>query len=148
MGVSKKNGTPKSSILIGFSIINHPFWGTPIFGNTQIFNYIMWLQILSLNPHWAPGNLSFSWYASPKKVLWPMSFATFCQFKKVTNLVHAGAKFSYSMTIRLFPVCMSHQSQLCLSEFNHAWIPWKNYIKNSDSIGFTKSFQIISNTKK
>ena len=26
----------KSSILIGFSIINHPFWGTPIFGNTQI----------------------------------------------------------------------------------------------------------------
>ena len=34
MGVSNKNnGTPKSSILIGFSIINHPFWGTPIFGN-------------------------------------------------------------------------------------------------------------------
>ena len=36
MGVSKNSGTPKSSILIGFSIINHPFWGTPIFGNTQI----------------------------------------------------------------------------------------------------------------
>ena len=36
MGVSKNNGTPKSSILIGFSIINHPFWGTPIFGNTHI----------------------------------------------------------------------------------------------------------------
>ena len=36
MGVSKNNGTPKSSILIGFSIINHPFWGTPIFGNTQV----------------------------------------------------------------------------------------------------------------
>ena len=27
---------PKSSILIGISIINHPFWGTPIFGNTHI----------------------------------------------------------------------------------------------------------------
>ena len=36
MGVSKNSGTPKSSILIGFSIINHPFWGTPIFGNTHI----------------------------------------------------------------------------------------------------------------
>ena len=35
MGVSLNCGTPKSSILIGFSIINHPFWGTPIFGNTQ-----------------------------------------------------------------------------------------------------------------
>ena len=39
MGVSKNNGTPKSSILIGFSIINHPFWGTP-FLETSIFIYI------------------------------------------------------------------------------------------------------------
>ena len=36
MGVSENSGTPKSSILIGFSIFNHPFWGTPIFGNTHI----------------------------------------------------------------------------------------------------------------
>ena len=36
-GVSKNNGIPKSSILIGFSIINHPFWGIPIFGNTQMY---------------------------------------------------------------------------------------------------------------
>jgi len=37
MGVSEKGGTPKISILIGFSTINHPFWGTPIFGNPHIF---------------------------------------------------------------------------------------------------------------
>ncbi len=37
MGVSKNRGTPKSWILIGFSLINHPFWGTPIFGNSHIF---------------------------------------------------------------------------------------------------------------
>ena len=36
MGVSENRGTPKSSILIGFSIINHPFWGTSIVGNSQI----------------------------------------------------------------------------------------------------------------
>ena len=36
MDVSENRGTPKSSILIGFSIINHPFWGTPIFGNTHM----------------------------------------------------------------------------------------------------------------
>ena len=29
--VSENGGTPKSSILIGFSIINHPFWGYPYF---------------------------------------------------------------------------------------------------------------------
>ena len=38
MDVSENSGTPKSSILIGFSIINHPFWGTLIFGNMHIFN--------------------------------------------------------------------------------------------------------------
>ena len=36
MGVSKNRGTPKSSILTGFSITNHPFLGTPIFGNIHI----------------------------------------------------------------------------------------------------------------
>jgi len=36
MDVSKNSSTPKSSISIGFSIINHPLWGTPIFGNTQM----------------------------------------------------------------------------------------------------------------
>ena len=36
LGVSKNRGTPKSFILIGFSIINHPFWGTTIFLETPI----------------------------------------------------------------------------------------------------------------
>ena len=44
MDVSKKSGTPKSSILIGFSIINHPFRGTPIFGNTQINGQSFWIH--------------------------------------------------------------------------------------------------------
>ena len=37
MDVSENGGTPKSSNLIGFSITNHPFWGTLIFGNTPMF---------------------------------------------------------------------------------------------------------------
>ena len=46
MGVSLNVGTPKSSILIGFSIINHPFWGTPIFGVPPISILLgMWLPI-------------------------------------------------------------------------------------------------------
>ena len=32
VGLSKSSGfPPKSSILIGFSVINHPFWGPPLF---------------------------------------------------------------------------------------------------------------------
>ena len=36
MDVSKNGGGfPQSSILIGFSLINHPFWGTTFVGNTS-----------------------------------------------------------------------------------------------------------------
>ena len=41
VGVSKNNGTPKSSMLIGFSIVNHLFWGTTIFGNTQLKSHYL-----------------------------------------------------------------------------------------------------------
>ena len=34
--VSEKVVPPKSSSLIGFCIINHPFWGSTIFRNTHI----------------------------------------------------------------------------------------------------------------
>ncbi len=44
MGVSKDNGTPKSSILTGFSIINPPLWDTPIFGNIHISSSGGWNQ--------------------------------------------------------------------------------------------------------
>ena len=52
VGVSKNRGTPKSSILIGFSHINHPFWGIPIFGNTQIKLCLpcFHLQIFTVQP--------------------------------------------------------------------------------------------------
>ena len=46
MGVFKNNGTPKSSILIGFSIINHPFWGTPIFGNIHMSGMDILLSLI------------------------------------------------------------------------------------------------------
>ena len=36
MGVSTNGGIPKSSILIGCSLIKHPFRGTPIYGNPHI----------------------------------------------------------------------------------------------------------------
>ena len=42
-GRFQNRGTPKSSILIGFSIINHPFWGTSIFGKTHIVNNLIYI---------------------------------------------------------------------------------------------------------
>ena len=56
--VSKNNGTPKSSILIdliGFSIINHPFWGTHIFGNTHIHHKKSTIHVSKQTIHWVFG---------------------------------------------------------------------------------------------
>ena len=53
----------ESSILIGFSIINHPFWrGAPIFGNTHIDDVLLFLtsQIVS-----------WTFFASPQSSLRP-----------------------------------------------------------------------------
>ena len=61
MDVSKNSGTPKSSIWIGFSIINHPFWGTPIFGNTHMFVLDLSMKKDSLFGPW-PG---FIWLQLP-----------------------------------------------------------------------------------
>ena len=36
MGVSINGGSTKSSMSIGSSLINHPFWGTPIYGKPHI----------------------------------------------------------------------------------------------------------------
>ena len=54
MGVSKNNGTPKSSILIGFSIKNQPFWGAPIFGNTYIFSMVSFSELGISRKHPGP----------------------------------------------------------------------------------------------
>ena len=40
MEVSQNRGTPKSSILVGFSIINHLIWGTSISGNLHIGQWL------------------------------------------------------------------------------------------------------------
>ena len=46
MGISLNRGTPKSSILMGFPLINHQFGSTPIYGNPHmiylIYSNLIW----------------------------------------------------------------------------------------------------------
>ena len=48
MGVSINGGTPKSSIFVGFSLINHPFWDTTMLSVHGItsFNQLNTVTIL------------------------------------------------------------------------------------------------------
>ena len=60
MDVSENHGTPKSSILLGFSIINHPFWDTTIFGNTHIYLIRMFLLKVAIFSHDGTWRMGFS----------------------------------------------------------------------------------------
>ena len=77
IGVSKNSGTPKSSILIGLSIINHPFWGTPIFGNTHIYTT---QQTLPLSHPCCEQKTILKYKQSPK-IRWGLRFTKFTRCK-------------------------------------------------------------------
>ena len=50
--VSENSGTPKSSHFNRFSIINHPFWGTPIIGNIHLCTHFLQIgDASSPQPH-------------------------------------------------------------------------------------------------
>jgi len=46
----KIGDTPKSSILVGFSIINHPFWNSSILGNPSFKDGA---ETSAMKGHWA-----------------------------------------------------------------------------------------------
>ena len=66
--VSQNSGTPKSSILKGFSIINHPFWGTTIFGN------------IHMGPSREPWKKNSIWSTSCNHQTWGADFVRFPQW--------------------------------------------------------------------
>ena len=68
LDVSENSGTPKSSILIGFFVINHPFWGTPIFGNTHINDLVVYLEAIYIFLRFWKG--SQTWQACWVDHLW------------------------------------------------------------------------------
>ena len=75
MDVSENRGTPESSILIGFSIINHPFWGVlPLFLETPKYQFhfdpVKVCNSLE-NVHLSPSPLGVGKaYPPPKHVLY------------------------------------------------------------------------------
>ena len=64
MVVSRNGGTPKAFILIGFSVLNLLFWGTPISGNPQW--YVSWAFFQPRTDH-HPGVLTIAQLAARSK---------------------------------------------------------------------------------
>ena len=99
MDVSENSGTPKSSILIGFSIINHIFWGTPIFGNTHVFLFfsIFDLTYFSMGGPKKHAMLSSLWFEFKQLVKVPSSFNIF------NMKIEVGNRSIYKLNYDVFP---------------------------------------------
>ena len=97
-GVSKNNGTPKSSILIGFSIINHPFLEISI--------------LLSINGSTQKKHPQQFFVHVEKQ--WTTPLPRVCTRKK--RKLHLGEvwktlKFSHRSTMFSFPLCSASSSK-------------------------------------
>ena len=70
VSVSENSGNPKSSILIGFSILNHPSWGYPDFWKYPCKHVL--LPLAKKKKH-IPGPLvSFTRFCEPTSATWPL----------------------------------------------------------------------------
>ena len=114
MDVSENSGTPKSSILIGFSTINHPFWGSPIFGNTHIFwgePRVMFAQLLQIMKDPQPLTCFFLFDQESTKRSWktivssPTSIVSW-QFSVCLWFVYLSIYLFILYKSKMVPVCV------------------------------------------
>ena len=147
MDVSQNSGTPKSSILIGFSIINHPFWGIPIIGNPDIAMEIYSVPIANIfftNRQWrflksyvrfSEGNSSWICGMCSKKQgdeMINISYSCYDQNSKELNWESSSFCFNPPLRIEV-------DSQVSISPNKQRWshvsdpkmTPCKSHPKNS-----------------
>ena len=105
MGVSKNMGTTKSSILIGFSTINHPSWGTPNFWKhpySRRFIYCKSLWLLKTHILM----VQWKWNISPR-----CSFTQTRHFQLNQEEVTISLFFSFFLfSFFLFPIAWARSS--------------------------------------
>ena len=118
VGVSKNRGTPKSSILIGISIINHPFWDTPIFGNTLVLRVHMkddfwyctiWkctksVLVYLIQPVHMHAPIRIQWRNNPK------NYQTSTQCRTLMCHMHVSFFTCFPIQLRLPPICQRSQT--------------------------------------
>ena len=102
---------PKSSILIGFSIINHPFWCTTIFGNTHKYIPSFFFQMSGIPSfHHHPGIHPSQIFVAGKKKSLPKSkkprsevmqllmLMTFRELEPPDRMTGSGSRFPVPST--------------------------------------------------
>ena len=160
MGVSKNRGTPKSSILIGFSIINHPFWGTPIFGNTHMETPKSWRFGSDDFPfQTGDGGFGFQPLMEPRDFhlqIHPTSdlqsmprLLKGCASTGIAGVAHQTNTHDGSMGLVYNIYIYIHTYIYQINQPNviyHTWILWDTYLKGGDVIATILWSKLYSNS--
>ena len=97
LDVSENSGTPKSSKLIRFSIINHPFWGNPIFGNTHLGKIPMLTNIFQMGWNHQPDIYDMViLFARFERVAFGGWNTTCCCLKNCNSCLHQLLSWNHS----------------------------------------------------
>ena len=145
MDVSENSVTPKSSILIGFSIINHPFWGYPYFWKHP------YLQSTNLSQQTLRGGhdvLIQTWGVNQPTPDHPelriCSPAFFREFNGFSYALKAGYFWgagvcTFGVTSHKFPWWLVKQPGWNLVETQPIWQTKKSSIQNGGNLPTTPS---------
>ena len=145
MGVSWNGGTPKSSVLMGFSLINHPFWGSPIYGNICWWEHIITVWFFNMLKHvketgamtgksWNPSYGDDMWWQ-----LWLIVFnhMEHHHLQQGNHLCIYMVHFLCEMTRRRWNITMlllatatiyGHDSHVSLPEGNQWGLTWDDHV--------------------
>ena len=131
MGVSENNGTPKSSILIGFSIIFTIHFGVPLFLETPIYNDCFFNPQLDIH-NWSTSCDIMAMLLMPSAKSRPLGLDSWCfeslcpRGLKEKNLTRLPHKNSTALSIlncwwQLCKILRSHTENHCGCRIrNHA----------------------------
>ena len=119
MVVSENSGTPQSSISIGVSIINHPFWGTTILGNPHISRLGKSRKFRWKNTNLANELVTITSSRTPKRNLWGYL---------VIPIPSMYGMYTYIWSILWYMYIGKHTVHACYGIWYHytllAWILW------------------------
>ena len=124
---------PKSSILIEFSIRNHPFWGTPIFGNIHIASLLHSVQLTATAPeHDARETILTFWVQTYFEglVLLGSGSVYIILWVVVSNICYFSSLFGEDSQ---FDYC-----NICQMGWNHQLVLVNSYRKHSPLVGTSR----------
>ena len=110
---------PKSSILMRFSIINHPFWGTTIFGNVHLLTIMNFHTLIKIQVSMYLPAVGYRFENAPRYIhetlcdLHQMAKAFQGTYLDTSQGIFCQTKLTGSLDVLIYTHCMCIVQTFC-----------------------------------